>query len=62
MLAGEPYIADEPQLAAEHLRALELTREFNASDPAHAQARLVLLGELLGSVVTTSRSAPTSSS
>jgi maltose O-acetyltransferase len=29
MLAGELYRADDPQLAAESLRALELTRAFN---------------------------------
>jgi hypothetical protein len=50
MLAGELYIADDPQLAADNLRALTLTREFNASDPADGQARLALLAELLGSV------------
>ena len=50
MLAGELYIADDPQLAADNLRALILTRQFNASDPADAQARLVLLRELLGSL------------
>ena len=50
MLACELYIADDPQLAAESLRALALTREFNASDPADAEARLALLRELLGSV------------
>ena len=50
MLAGELYIADDPQLAADNLRALTLTREFNASDPGDPQARLALLRELLGSV------------
>jgi maltose O-acetyltransferase len=50
MLAGELYIADDPQLAAENLRALTLTRQFNASDPADAQARVALLRELLGSL------------
>jgi maltose O-acetyltransferase len=49
MLAGDLYIADDPQLAADSLRALALTREFNASDP-DPQARLALLRELLGSV------------
>jgi maltose O-acetyltransferase len=34
MLAGELYVADDPQLAADNLRALMLTRDFNASDPA----------------------------
>lgn len=50
MLAGELYIAGDPQLAADNLRALTLTREFNTSDPADAQARLALLRELLGSL------------
>jgi maltose O-acetyltransferase len=50
MLAGELYIADDPQLAADSRRAFELTREFNASDPADPAARLALLRELLGSV------------
>ncbi len=50
MLAGELYIADDPQLAADHLRALKLTSQFNTSDPADAQARLALLRELLGSL------------
>jgi maltose O-acetyltransferase len=50
MLAGELYIADDPQLAADNLRALKLAKEFNTSDPADAQARLALLRELLGSV------------
>jgi len=50
MIAGELYIADNPQLAADNLRALTLTREFNASDPADPKARLALLRELLGSL------------
>jgi maltose O-acetyltransferase len=50
MLAGELYIAEDPQLAADSLRALTLTRAYNASDPADAGARLALLRELLGSV------------
>ena len=50
MLAGELYIADDPRLAADNLRALRLARAFNASDPADPQARLALLRELLGSV------------
>jgi Maltose acetyltransferase len=50
MLAGELYIADDPQLAADNLRALTLTSQFNTSDPADAQARQALLRELLGSL------------
>jgi maltose O-acetyltransferase len=50
MLAGELYLADDPQLAADNLRALKLTSQFNASDPTDRHARLALLQELLGSV------------
>jgi maltose O-acetyltransferase len=50
MLAGELYIADDPQLAADNQRALKLTSQFNTSDPTDPQARLALLRELLGSV------------
>jgi maltose O-acetyltransferase len=50
MLAGELYIADDPELAADSLRALRLTRQINNSDPADPKARLALLRELLGSV------------
>jgi maltose O-acetyltransferase len=50
MLTGELYVADDPQLAADNLRALKLTRDFNNSDPADPQARLALLRELLGSL------------
>jgi maltose O-acetyltransferase len=50
MLAGDLCVVDDPPLAADNLRVLMLTRAFNASDPADAQARLVLLRELLGSV------------
>jgi maltose O-acetyltransferase len=50
MLAGELYIADDPQLAADSLRALTLSGEFNASAPGDPGARLALLRELLGSV------------
>jgi maltose O-acetyltransferase len=49
MLAGELYVADDPQLAAEHLRALTLTRQLNDSDPADPERRRALLRELLGS-------------
>lgn len=50
MLAGELYVADDPQLAADNQRALKLTSQFNTSDPTNPQARLALLRELLGSV------------
>jgi maltose O-acetyltransferase len=50
MLAGDLYLADDPELAAESLRAMRLTAEFNASDPADSEARLGVLRELLGSL------------
>jgi maltose O-acetyltransferase len=50
MLAGDLYIADDPQLAADSQRARKLTSQFNTSDPADPQAGLGLLRELLGSV------------
>jgi maltose O-acetyltransferase len=50
MLAGEPYLADDPELAAGMLRAAELTAEYNASEPADRAARRRILEELLGSV------------
>jgi maltose O-acetyltransferase len=53
MRAGDLYVADDPQLAADSLRALELTQQFNESDPSDPsdpQARLAVLRELLGSL------------
>jgi maltose O-acetyltransferase len=48
MLAGELYIADDPQLARESLRAAQVTQVFNASDPARPEVRRAVLKELLG--------------
>ena len=48
MLAGEPYIADDPELAAASRRAQTLTTRFNTTDPADREARDALLRELLG--------------
>lgn len=50
MLAGELYIADDPELARDSLRAMQLTRQFNNSDPADPQARRAVLRELLGTL------------
>jgi len=50
MLAGELYIADDPDLAADSMRALRLSKLFNDSAPDDAEHRLRLLGELLGSL------------
>lgn len=48
MLSGELYIADDPELAAERLRAARLTDQFNTSDPADPATRRAILRELLG--------------
>jgi maltose O-acetyltransferase len=50
MLAGDLYIADDPELAAASLRAAELTKAFNDSAPAEHAERRRLLEELLGSL------------
>jgi maltose O-acetyltransferase len=50
MLAGDLYVADDAQLAADSLRAEQLTQQFNDSDPSDPQARLAVLRELLGSL------------
>src|SRR5215471_17335245 len=49
MLAGDLYIADDPDLARESRRARELYGEFNVSPPHDAEARRGILVELLGS-------------
>jgi maltose O-acetyltransferase len=49
MLAGDLYVADDPQLAAESRRAAILMQQFNASDPADPPTRRAVLSELLGS-------------
>ena len=48
MLAGEPYIADDPVLAEESRRAQRLTHELNTADPGDHDLRRRLLTELLG--------------
>ena len=50
MLAGEPYLAGDPELSAERLRAAELTKAYNESSPTDPAERTRLLGELLGSL------------
>ena len=49
MLAGDLYIADDPDLARESRRAAELYAAYNASPPHDPEARRFILGELLGS-------------
>ncbi len=48
MLAGEPYLADDPELIADHLRALRLLEQFNSGPVNQREARLAVLRELLG--------------
>ena len=48
MLAGELYIADDPELAVDALRARRLQDEFNRTDADAADERRRILGELLG--------------
>lgn len=48
MLAGDLYIADDPQLAHDNLRAMRLMERFNQSAADEPAERRRLLGELLG--------------
>jgi maltose O-acetyltransferase len=48
MLAGELYIADDPELARDADRAARLTHRINTADPADGATRRLLLTELLG--------------
>jgi maltose O-acetyltransferase len=48
MLAGELYIADDPQLGADDARAQGLTHRINTTDPTDGVAIRALLTELLG--------------
>ena len=48
MLAGDPYIADDPQLAADNTRARQLTHRYNTMDPTDGAVRREVLTELLG--------------
>lgn len=48
MLAGDLYIADDPQLAADSARAQALTHRLNTMDPNDGAGRRAVLTELLG--------------
>jgi maltose O-acetyltransferase len=50
MLAGDLYIADDPELAHELRCAAELTKAFDDSSPSDPAARRRILLELLGSL------------
>jgi maltose O-acetyltransferase len=48
MLAGEPYIASDPELVAAHRRAVRLLRAYNVTLGEEFERRAELLQELLG--------------
>jgi maltose O-acetyltransferase len=48
MLAGDRYIADDPQLAADSTRAQSLSHRYNTMDPTDGAARRTVLTDLLG--------------
>jgi maltose O-acetyltransferase len=48
MLAGELYIADDPELARDADRAARLTHRINTADPTDGHTRRLLLTQLLG--------------
>jgi maltose O-acetyltransferase len=48
MLAGDLYIADDPQLTRDNLRAMSLIERFNGSSAADPGLRRRLLDDLLG--------------
>jgi len=50
MLAGDLYLADDPELVELHLRAMDLMEAFNATSARGRQERQRLLTELLGSI------------
>lgn len=50
MLAGDWYLPDDPELAAETLRRTELCAQYNAPGPLTPEERDALLRQLLGSV------------
>ncbi|MEU8797314.1 sugar O-acetyltransferase [Spirillospora sp. NPDC048819] len=50
MLAGDPYIADDPELAELSLRAMDLMEAFNSTSARDPRKRRRLLSALLGAV------------
>lgn len=50
MQAGDLYIADDPQLEADSLRAVSLADQYNRLAPQNPSAAAPLLSELLGSL------------
>jgi maltose O-acetyltransferase len=50
MVAGDPYLANEPRIAAEHQRALGLLERYNRDLAAPYPDRRPILEELLGAL------------
>jgi maltose O-acetyltransferase len=50
MLAGDPYIADDPDLAEASARALDLAEAYNRTSVRQGPLRRQLLTELLGGI------------
>ncbi len=50
MLAGDPYVADDPELIEESRRAIELTEQYNRTTIRDAAERRRILRELFQSV------------
>lgn len=50
MLAGDLYLADDPELAEANASALELMAEYNASTPREKPLRRSLLERMLGAI------------
>lgn len=48
MLAGEMYLAADPELIADRMRARKLLKEFNDSEPEDVNKRIELVKKLLG--------------
>jgi maltose O-acetyltransferase len=48
MLTGEMYLATDPELVAERMRARQILQRFNSSDVDDPHRRRALLDELLG--------------
>ncbi|WP_437672485.1 sugar O-acetyltransferase [Sorangium sp. So ce131] len=50
MLAGDPYIADDPEIAEQSAAALDLVAAYNATSVRQRPLRRRLLEQLLGSI------------
>ena len=50
MVAGEPYLASDPELVGERARARRLAARYNATAQEDEAGRRAILGELLGPI------------